>query len=128
MQVRPDTLLQDRSLPKVGIGISNDGLKLRRDFGLRCDGLLDLATLAAAVLPHGSRPWSLADLSERVLQRAMPKEQRLRVSDWEGRLDAEQLRYAALDVRKEIPEPQASAPCRRLRQRCSDAKTKGLSV
>ena len=91
-------LLQDTSVPKAGVGILNDGLKLRRDFGLRCDGLIDLAALAGAVLPRGNRPWSLADLCERVLRRVLPKDSRLRLSDWETRLDEEQLRYAALDA------------------------------
>ena len=65
-------LLEDANIGKAGIGISNDGLKLRRDFGVQCGGLLDLSQLAARVLPDGARPWCLAELSERVLRRAPP--------------------------------------------------------
>jgi hypothetical protein len=36
-------LLEDGNTVKAGVGIVNDGIKLRRDFGVRCRGLLDLA-------------------------------------------------------------------------------------
>ena len=52
-------LLQDPSLPKVGIGISNDAFKLRADYGVVCAGLVDLSQVVAAALPKGARPWSL---------------------------------------------------------------------
>lgn len=42
---------------QAGVGISNDALKLRRDYGLRCAGLLDLSQLAARTLADGARPW-----------------------------------------------------------------------
>ena len=76
-------LLEDATLPKLGVGISNDGLKLRRDYGVRCAGLVDLSPLAGRALADGARPRNLADLCERVLGRRLPKE--LRLSDWEAR-------------------------------------------
>lgn len=90
-------LLEDATLPKLGVGISNDGLKLRRDYGVRCAGLVDLSPLAGRALADGARPWNLADLCERVLGRRLPKE--LRLSDWEANpLSPEQLAYAAADA------------------------------
>ena len=90
-------LLEDATLPKLGVGISNDGLKLRRDYGVRCAGLVDLSPLAGRALADGARPWNLADLCERVLSRRLPKE--LRLSDWEASpLSPEQLAYAAADA------------------------------
>ena len=92
-------LLEDAAVVKAGVGILNDGIKLRRDFGVRCNGLLDLSKLAGAVLPDGARCWSLAGLCERVLQRRMPKASSLRLSDWEAtRLSPEQIEYAAIDA------------------------------
>jgi hypothetical protein len=57
-----------------------------------------VAALASAVLPDGARRWNLANLSERVLRKSLPKEERLRLSDWEARLSPDQLEYAALDA------------------------------
>ena len=93
-------LLEDRSIPKAGVGISNDGLKLRRDFGVRCGGLLDLSQLAARTLPDGARPWCLAELAERVLRRRLLKSSELRTgSNWAApTLSPEQVEYAALDA------------------------------
>ena len=70
-----------RDAAKLGVGISNDGL-LRRDYGVRCAGLVDLSPLAGRALADGARPWNLADLCERVLGRRLPKE--LRLSDREA--------------------------------------------
>ena len=47
---------------QAGVGISNDALKLRRDYGLCCAGLLDLSQLAACTLADGARPWCLPEL------------------------------------------------------------------
>lgn len=92
-------LLEDPEILKVGVGISSDGLKLRADFGVQCAGLLDLSRLAALVLPHGHRPWSLAELCERVLGKQLQKRRAIRCSNWEAALlSPEQLEYAALDA------------------------------
>ena len=83
---------------QAGVGISNDALKLRRDYGLRCAGLLDLSQLAARALADGARPWCLAELCERVLRRRLRKCAELRTgSNWAAaQLTAEQLECAAL--------------------------------
>ena len=88
-------LLEDRSVAKCGNKICNDALKLRRDFGVRTAGLLDLSKLAAKAI--SDRPWSLADLCEVTLRHSLPKE--LRMTDWEAtRLDDQQIMYAAIDA------------------------------
>ena len=57
-----------------------------------------MAALAVATLPEGARSWSLSELSERVLGRRLPKDEKLRLSNWEAQLEHEQLEYAALDA------------------------------
>ena len=75
-------LLEDGSLVKCGVKVGNDGLKLRRDYGVRPAGLCELTPLAhRALRGHGERPWNLADLCEALLARTLPKG--LRISDWE---------------------------------------------
>uniref|UniRef100_A0A7S0LL15 3'-5' exonuclease n=1 Tax=Coccolithus braarudii TaxID=221442 RepID=A0A7S0LL15_9EUKA len=91
-------IMGDSRIIKTGVGIRNDALKLARDYGVRCAGILDLGRVAQVVLPDGAAPWSLADLSERVLGRRLPKAPQLRLSNWEARLSPEQVAYAALDA------------------------------
>ena len=90
-------LLLDPSILKVGCCVGNDALKLRRDFGVRTHGLLELRKLAGLALPYADRPWSLTDLVARTVGMRLPKQERM--SDWEAaRLSAEQLTYAARDA------------------------------
>ena len=52
-------------LPTTTATIAGNGrsrLKLRRDYGLCCAGLLDLSQLAACTLADGARPWCLPEL------------------------------------------------------------------
>jgi hypothetical protein len=89
-------LLEDSRVIKAGCKIANDALKLRRDFGIRCAGLVDLGRLAAVALRYGYRQWSLSDLCLTLTGRRLSKDERC--TDWEARLTSEQLRYAALDA------------------------------
>lgn len=93
---RLTALLEDGDLIKSGNKVVNDALKLRRDFGCRVAGLLDLGRLAGAALRYGERPWSLSDLCEAALHKALRKE--LRLSNWDAHLTDEQLGYAAMDA------------------------------
>lgn len=46
---------------KAGVGISGDAQKLMRDFGLQCQGLVDLSEEANLRMCHAaSGKWSLA--------------------------------------------------------------------
>ena len=118
------------------MGISNDALKLRRDYGLCCAGLLDLSQLAACALADGARPWCLAELCERVLRRRLRKCAELRTgSNWAAaQLTAEQLECAAhlqaaacspvhqLAVHNSL-QPCASEACSPMPPGCSPALT-----
>ena len=78
---------------------SDATLAARTDFGVCSSGLLDLGALASLVLADGVRSWSLAELCERVLNKALSKSNQLRCSDWEASaLSAEQALYAAKDA------------------------------
>ena len=90
-------LLQDGSILKAGCKVGNDALKLRRDFGIRTAGLVELGDLAAHSLLYGERSWNLVDLVAEAAGRRLPKE--LRMSDWEAApLSADQLTYASRDA------------------------------
>ena len=63
-----EVLLPVQDVKKAGVGISGDGQKLMRDFGLQCAGLVDLseeANLRMCSNPSGAMPekWSLASES-----------------------------------------------------------------
>ena len=65
-----------QDIKKAGVGINGDAQKLMRDFGLQCEGLVDLSEEANMRLCHTSsgrlpEKWSLA--SEHV-QRSCPLE------------------------------------------------------
>lgn len=96
-------LLRQPSILKCGIGISNDALKVHRDFAVEIAGVLDLGEFARSRVGggevSGSLKWSLASLTERLLRRRLRKTQSLRCGDWEQvPLTAEQLEYAATDA------------------------------
>ena len=43
-------LLEDGHVVKAGVGLLNDGLKLRRDYGVRCRGLIELAGIHSIII------------------------------------------------------------------------------
>ncbi|EFJ48923.1 hypothetical protein VOLCADRAFT_90238 [Volvox carteri f. nagariensis] len=102
--------LLEAELPcKVGVNITGDANKLKRDYGVEMRGLLELDGLAnERVLQHVEHVttnteyrsrWSLAALVATVLKRHLPKPNSLRCGNWERRpLDAAQKRYGALDA------------------------------
>ena len=91
-------LLEDGSVLKAGVAASGDAMKLWRDYGVACGGIIDLCQLAQSRLETGSR-WSLAGLVERVMGQVLPKPPALRISAWDARvLSREQTAYAALDA------------------------------
>ncbi|WFD02203.1 hypothetical protein MOBT1_000884 [Malassezia obtusa] len=96
------TMMADPTVLKVGVAVRNDAHKLRRDFGIVSNGLVELSTMAKLVDPdrwkHRRLLISLRDLCEAYLKRALRKDA-VRVSQWDkAPLSAEQLEYAASDV------------------------------
>ena len=97
-------LLVDPTIVKVGLNARGDAHKIRRDFNVAVEGVLELRDFArerAARPGHpGSAPesYSLAALVEWQLSHRLPKHASSRMSDWEApKLTEDQVTYAALD-------------------------------
>ncbi|GLI65811.1 hypothetical protein VaNZ11_009434 [Volvox africanus] len=102
-------LLEAEEPCKVGVNITGDANKLKRDYGVEMRGTTELDLLANdRVFQHIAHVtinteyrsrWSLSALVETVLRRQLPKPNNIRCGNWEKRpLDAAQQRYAALDA------------------------------
>ncbi|GFR52197.1 hypothetical protein Agub_g14735, partial [Astrephomene gubernaculifera] len=102
-------LLEAEEPRKVGVNITGDAQKLRRDYGVDMRGLLELDAVAnervlqqiehVTVNTEYRSRWSLAALVGIALRRHLPKPNSIRCGNWEKRpLDAAQQRYAALDA------------------------------
>ena len=91
--------LEDPTVRKAGVNARGDARKLMRDFNVLGNGVVELDALAKAKLASEQR-WSLARLATRVLKKRVPKDARVRTSNWErnGELDETQLKYAAIDA------------------------------
>ncbi len=91
--------LEDPTVRKAGVNARGDARKLMRDFNVLVNGVVELDALAKAKLASEQR-WSLARLATRVLKKRVPKDARVRTSNWErnGKLDETQLKYAAIDA------------------------------
>ncbi|CAI5464180.1 unnamed protein product [Closterium sp. Yama58-4] len=100
----PETLralLKDASVVKTGVGVTEDGRKLRKDFGVEVNGLVDCSPLAAekAVVKDGGQMVGLKTLTRLVLQKELAKPKRVQCSNWEGfPLTDAQLIYASTDA------------------------------
>ena len=116
--------LEDPAVRKAGVNARGDAQKLRRDFKVRVNGVVELDALAKAKNvasgdgsssgksvsgkeqerdnnnKNASQRWSLARLARRVLKKRVPKDGNTRTSNWErdGKLDKKQLTYAAIDA------------------------------
>ncbi|KAM0791355.1 hypothetical protein ACM66B_005822 [Microbotryomycetes sp. NB124-2] len=93
-------LMEDRNVIKCGVQIGGDSSKLRRDFDVKPQGLLELSTLAKAANPeYKERPGliGLQALVGSTLQRYLPKGD-VRTSLWSRSLSSDQKQYAADDV------------------------------
>lgn len=93
-------LLQNASVGKVGVGSTNDSHKLRRDYGVNMEGVIDLATMANQKLrtPRSGK-WSLSGLAEELLDYEVAKPGNLRLGLWENRpLSEQKMLYAATDA------------------------------
>ncbi|KAL3686768.1 hypothetical protein R1sor_013077 [Riccia sorocarpa] len=94
----PDSLrnfLRKGSNSFAGVGITEDGIKLLRDHGLVCAGLVELHQYC-----KGARmSLSLKDLALVVLNVTLEKSRTVTMSDWSQRhLNSEQVEYACRDA------------------------------
>ncbi|KAE9542646.1 hypothetical protein AGLY_002557 [Aphis glycines] len=87
-----------------GVYITNDFLKLGRDFNIDVSGavshIIDLGTYTNKVLYFDSSIiWSMANLVQRLLKKDVNKDKNLRMSNWDNtNLDQNQRMYAATDA------------------------------
>ena len=91
-------ILREPHFLKVGTAVALDAELLRAQFGVAVTGCVDLSRLAAR---EGlvSQPTGLAALSARLLHTELPKDPKVRCSDWSLRpLSLDQLAYAARDA------------------------------
>ncbi|XP_039283659.1 exonuclease 3'-5' domain-containing protein 2-like isoform X1 [Nilaparvata lugens] len=91
-----EALLSDRSIIKTGVAVNSDASRLLRDYGVRCNGVLDLRYMAQAV---GSVPAGLGKMSNLYLNKELDKDRSIACSNWEaGCLSERQIQYAADDA------------------------------
>ncbi|GAQ82107.1 hypothetical protein KFL_001000290 [Klebsormidium nitens] len=102
MATIPEGLRRLLAAPEValsGVGVREDLRKLARDYGLECDGAVELAVLAGEVLGRPElRQAGLRALSMAVLRKDWVKNKRVTMSNWEQDLDQKQVTYAATDA------------------------------
>jgi hypothetical protein len=92
-------ILADQNILKVGCGIRTDVVKLLRDTGLQCKGVVDLVDLAARSGYSKEHGQGLKKLANSVLGIEMNKPKKVQLSNWETLpLTRGQIRYAALDA------------------------------
>lgn len=91
-------LLEDVNLMKVGNNIRGDFTRLKREYVLQDQGVVDLQSFGKTcrvIQP----PASLTRMCEEVLGKALQKDGTVRCSRWsQDQLSSEQIQYAALDA------------------------------
>ncbi|XP_031501972.1 3'-5' exonuclease-like [Nymphaea colorata] len=93
------SLLEDETIPKVGVAIANDASKILNDYGVRVKGLEDLSGLANRKFGGAPRKWSLGSLVEVLICKELDKPKKIRLGNWEADvLSKDQLHYAATDA------------------------------
>ncbi|KAH9974325.1 ribonuclease H-like domain-containing protein [Lactifluus volemus] len=95
-------LIESSKVPKVGVNIRNDGMKLFRDYGILASNLIELGALAcqvdASFESAFKRPIvSLVKVVSYCLHKTLDKGP-VRTSDWSDDLTPAQMRYASNDV------------------------------
>jgi hypothetical protein len=93
-------LLASREVLKVGVGAAHDASRLRRDWGLEVNGVVEVAALLdRSSLRVGVAKPGLKSLCRELLALELPKPRAVTCSDWETRtLSEEQTLYAATDA------------------------------
>ncbi|XP_059651164.1 3'-5' exonuclease isoform X1 [Cornus florida] len=93
------SLLEDPSSVKVGVGIGNDAVKFFKDHNVSVKDLEDLSALANQKLVGDPKQWGLGSLTEMVICKQIQKPNRIRLGNWEANvLSQQQLQYAATDA------------------------------
>jgi ribonuclease D len=92
--------LKDPKIQLAGVGIDGDIQKLHRDHGLKCNGAIELTTLAAKKYERVDlKGAGLKALAKLVINFDMVKQKKVTMSNWANRcLDQIQLEYACLDA------------------------------
>lgn len=92
--------LKDPAIKFPGVGIQGDAVKLKRDWGLECNGTVDLTSLAATILGRPELKFTgLKALAKVVMDYDMAKPKRVTMSNWaKPVLDKVQVEYASLDA------------------------------
>ena len=84
------SMLRDAEVKKVGVGIHGDAAKMKSDWGLEMDGLVDISN---------PKCLSLKAVTEDVIGVTLTKNKRICTSDWQRfSLTPAQIVYAALDA------------------------------
>lgn len=94
-------LLSNKNILKVGRSVGGDLRKLRRDYlnpDASIEGRIELGKLAKQKMVVPSGKVGLAELAEKTLKRSLSKAPHVRLSNWEGVLNDDQRKYAALDA------------------------------
>ena len=92
-------ILRNEDIVKVGCGIHRDVVKLLRDTGLHCKGVVDLGQLASKIGCTKDQGLSLKALGQNLLGLEMGKQKKVQLSNWEEiPLQRNQIIYAALDA------------------------------
>ncbi|TFK31280.1 ribonuclease H-like domain-containing protein [Crucibulum laeve] len=99
--VKLQELIENPTIPKIGVNILNDGKKLFRDYGILAANLVELGAIALVADPAGKpggqrKIVSLAKLVEHYCKKILEKGSE-RTGNWELVLDQNQLDYAAND-------------------------------
>ncbi|XP_057766224.1 3'-5' exonuclease isoform X2 [Salvia miltiorrhiza] len=93
------SLLEDDTSFKVGMGIAMDAKKVLKDYDVSISTLRDLSDIANQKLGGDRKKWSLLSLTEMLICKQLPKPNIIRLGNWEANvLSDEQLKYAAVDA------------------------------
>ncbi|XP_072956070.1 3'-5' exonuclease isoform X3 [Typha angustifolia] len=93
------SLLEDSSSVKVGVCVANDAWKMRKDYGVGVESLMDLSSLANTKFGGPPKKWSLSSLTEKITCKELEKPSKIRMGNWEADvLSKEKIQYAATDA------------------------------
>jgi len=91
------SILGDENILKVGVGIEEDALKLKRHRGLDCEGMTDIQKMVQTTKCR--QQFGLKSLAQRFLGIELEKPKSVARSNWEKfPLALRQIEYAALDA------------------------------